>query len=197
MKKLLIFCVYIVYGFWSIIIISCVYELIKRLFFSFLLLILTVTVQAQSIDTVSLNNHLRSKNYISKVVASSFFAAVSGAFHRTAEIAKDDYRRIKEVHPNWDEQWANPKKSFKNKYKDWPRDQSPAYFGSTTILVSTTDMFHLYNTLSSISMATSIGFTLTLHEKIKLRQVLFECMRTFLFYNFGRAMADFIYPKID
>ncbi len=156
-----------------------------------------VKASCQTIDTASINNHLRSKNYIPKVVASSFFAAVSGAFHRTAEISKDDFRRIKKVHPNINEQWANPKKSFRNKYKNWPHDQSPAYFGSTTILVSTTDMFHLYNTISTLSMTTSVGFTMTLHEKVKFKQVLFECLRTFLFYNVGRATADFIYPKVD
>lgn len=37
--------------------------------------------------------------------------------------------------------------SWKNKYKNWPEDQRPAYPGATTFLAWTTDAWHLFKTI--------------------------------------------------
>lgn len=45
------------------------------------------------------------------------------------------------------EQFWNPEKSWKNKYKDGNVDLGPAYIGSTTFLAWTTDGWHLIKTI--------------------------------------------------
>lgn len=121
----------------------------------------------------------------------------AGYHHRTAEIRKDDYRRIAAVKKNEDPQWGNPRLSFRNKYENWPEDQSPRFFLSTTLLVGATDAFHGNNTVAAISMAGCVSFSITLWEKPKIKHMLIQGGLTWAGYGLGRKISDMVYPKID
>jgi len=122
---------------------------------------------------------------------------VGGFMFRRAEIAKDDFRRYQAIHPNTNPQWSNPKLSYRNKYKNWPEDQEPAYFLSTSVLVFTTDQFHMDNLAGGVAMVAGMGVSLTLYEKPNFKQILLQCGISLISYTSGRALADIVYPKID
>lgn len=130
----------------------------------------------------------------SGAVVTSF---AGGFFFRRAEILKDDWRRYKAVHTHTDPQWSNAKLSFKNKYKDWPRNQEPAFFGSTSFLVWTTDEFHLDNAIAAACVATNVGVTLTLYEKPNWKNILAQVSVTWIAHGCGRWAADKVYPKVN
>ena len=58
------------------------------------------------------------------------------------------------------EQFWNPEKSWKNKYKNGDPEQGPAYFGSTTFLAWTRDAWHLFKTIKSTIIQFLIAFLL-------------------------------------
>lgn len=137
------------------------------------------------------------EGYWKRQAAACITAMSSGFFHRRAEIRKDDFRRYAAVHPNADPQFANPRLSFRNKYKDWPTDQSAAFPLSKSLLVGVTDGFHMDNTISIISMSASVGFSMSLYEKPNFKQILIQCLVTWASYGAGRWAADKVYKKID
>lgn len=55
--------------------------------------------------------------------------------------------------------WDN-KISWQNKYKCFPQDKSPAYFGSKSVLVWTTDGFHLTRFIDRSMSVVSVGISL-------------------------------------
>src|ERR1043166_3455719 len=86
---------------------------------------------------------IRWKDYL--VTGSSLF--VSGMLDGTTEAISFHYEegfrpRFKHLNDNfWD-----PSLSWKNKYKNGCVEKGPAFPGSTTFLVSTTDAYHLLRT---------------------------------------------------
>lgn len=52
--------------------------------------------------------------------------------------------------------WWNSDESWENKYKDYPNDMSPAFWGSTNIFVWTTDAPHFFNMLSNQAMSFAV-----------------------------------------
>lgn len=59
----------------------------------------------------------------------------------------------------------NPSISWKNKYKDYPSDQRPKFFLSTTWLVSLTDAWHLLKTLMLFCFHGAILYSLIHYYK--------------------------------
>lgn len=71
----------------------------------------------------------------------------AGFFNGSADTMRD--KMSLSVFAKWDQQFWNPRISWKNKYVDWDKgDRQPAFFLSTTALVFLTDGWHLANTLS-------------------------------------------------
>jgi hypothetical protein len=116
---------------------------------------------------------------------------------RRAEIRKDSYIRYAAVHPNANRKWADPKISFRNKYKAWPSDQRPAYFLSKSVLVFASDGFHFDNMVGSLFMAGGLSINLSLYEKPKFKTIVAQTAASWIFYGCGRALADVVYPKIQ
>jgi len=135
-------------------------------------------------------------NFWLKQGVSAATSLTSGFFFRRAEIRKDDYRRYAAVHPNADPQWANPRLSQYNKYKNHPTDLSPKFFGSTTFLVGFTDGFHNDNMIAGIAFVSSIGISMSLYDKPNWKLILMQCLSSWFFYASGRAIADAAYPKV-
>lgn len=50
----------------------------------------------------------------------------------------------------------NPQVSWRNKYKDYPTDPRPRFFGATTFLVALTDAWHLLDTLRTFAISTAL-----------------------------------------
>lgn len=51
-------------------------------------------------------------------------------------------------------QFWDPQVSWQNKYRNWPTDPRPAFPGATTVLVATTDGWHLFKS-AQLSLATT------------------------------------------
>lgn len=75
----------------------------------------------------------------------------SGMVDGTTEALVFHYDRgFKRTFPNANNQFWNPKVSWKNKYKSQDPSQGPSFVGSTNVLVSLTDGYHLTRTTNLI-----------------------------------------------
>lgn len=81
------------------------------------------------------------------------FAAICNA---VMDVLAFKYKRsiFKNMNPNF---W-NPSISWRNKYKDNDERKGPAFLGSTTFLVFTTDAWHLFQFLSNSFIILGILF---------------------------------------
>lgn len=68
--------------------------------------------------------------------------AVSGASNGLHETLAYHYSKFADKHPGADPQKWDPSISWRNKYEGGDVGKGPAYFGSTTFLVATTDWKH-------------------------------------------------------
>lgn len=66
--------------------------------------------------------------------------------------------------------WFNPKLSWKNKYKNRDPEQGPAFPGSTTFLVWTTDAWHFFQMimLTSLQIACVLPIALVVNKYVFL-----------------------------
>ncbi len=123
--------------------------------------------------------------------------AAAGWLHATNEVSVHDYRRFAARHPNANPQWANPRLSFRNKYENWPHDKSAAFFGSKTVLVFTTDAYHLRSTTRNFLIAGNIGVTMSLYEKPNWKQILVQAASSWAFFALGSGAAHHFYKPVD
>lgn len=61
---------------------------------------------------------------------------------------------------NLNENYWNPSKSWRNKYKDKMAYKGPAFIGSTTVFSFLTDAWHLFQFLSNSFLALSVSFAI-------------------------------------
>ena len=127
--------------------------------------------------------------------AAAMFGA--GWLHGTNEVSLSDYRRYAARHPNANPKWAFPKVSFRNKYKNWPEDKSPAYFGSKTVLAFTTDAYHLRATTKNFLIAGNIGVTMSLYDKPNWKQIVVQAAASWAFFAIGSGAAHSYYKYVD
>lgn len=66
------------------------------------------------------------------------------------------FKYRKSIFSKFNPEFWNPNKSWKNKYKNNDEKNGPAFFGSTTFLVFTTDAWHLFQFLSNSLIVLSI-----------------------------------------
>jgi hypothetical protein len=81
---------------------------------------------------------------------------VAGIFDGQAEIVKWHYSDFKAMFPNANDQFFDPEISWRNKHEGGLPENGPAYFGSTTFLVGTTDWYHMSRTFRNSFMLLSI-----------------------------------------
>lgn len=85
------------------------------------------------------------------------FMLGAGCFNGAADTMRD--KMSVSVFAKLDQQFWNPRISWKNKYQDWDNgDRSPAFPLSTTLLVFLTDGWHLANTLSLLFIKLALLF---------------------------------------
>lgn len=75
-------------------------------------------------------------------------AFLAGTSYGYTQVYAFHYTDFKSVHPGANDQWFNPDLSSNNKYKNGEPEQGPKFWGSTNILVWTTDAYHQEMTLS-------------------------------------------------
>jgi hypothetical protein len=63
------------------------------------------------------------------------------------------------IFSSWNPNYWNPSISWRNKYKNRKVSNGPAFFGSTTFLVFTTDAWHLFQFFSNSFIVVSIILT--------------------------------------
>jgi len=104
--------------------------------------------------------HVKSINMVAVIILLLIAGLVNGlmdtlAFHFT----KDNY--LWRFKSKW---FGNPADTWVNKYKDYPEDKSPKYFGATTFLSFTTDAWHFFKffQLQAFKVAITIGFPITI-----------------------------------
>lgn len=84
-----------------------------------------------------------------KQIAPASFVFVAGAFDGLNQALQFRYDGFKKRFPKANDQWYDPSKSWRNKYKNGDPAQGAKFFGSTSFFVGTTDAYHATRTLSN------------------------------------------------
>lgn len=136
-------------------------------------------------------------NFWLKHGISSTVMFTAGWLSATNEVVLHDYRRFKNRHPKWDENYFNPKISWKNKYKNYSINDDPKFWGSTSVLAWTTDAHHLRNTLRNMLICGNVAVSLTLYQKPKFKQILKQSLLSWGSFALGTGVAHWYYKKVD
>jgi hypothetical protein len=112
-------------------------------------------------------------------IYSGLLMFISGAAHGYSETLTWHYPRFQAKHPNALPGYWNPRESWVNKYKtdrfgNILQPRRPAYFGSTTFLVWTTDWYHAFNTISRTTGAAGLTIPLWTGHGKKLKHYALE-----------------------
>ena len=114
----------------------------------------------------------------------------SGASHGLAETLTWRYNRFQRVHPKALEGYWNPRVSWVNKYKTDRHGniippRRPAYFGSTTFLVWTTDGYHAASTGARVFGAAGLTIPVWQGSRKKLKHYALELAGSCLVWTAG------------
>ena len=90
---------------------------------------------------------------------------VSGVADGTSEVLRYHYEGFKNRFPDARDTFWQPSQSWPNKWKNGDPTQGPAYFGSTTFLVWTTDGFHLCRTIRNVHMIAALAIPIGYNKK--------------------------------
>src|SRR5688572_18978439 len=104
-----------------------------------LFVLLTTQLQAQSI----IGELWNSKSFW----AGNTCAFIGGTADGTNQTVLFHYDRFKRAFPTANDQWANPQLSWVNKYND-------PFFGKSTFLVGTTDLYHMSRSVDNLFTVT-------------------------------------------
>jgi hypothetical protein len=74
----------------------------------------------------------------------------------TAELTKWHYDAFEGFYGDVNDDWYNPHVSWRNKYENGDASLGPAYFGSTTFLVGTTDNYHMMRSVRNVSISATL-----------------------------------------
>ena len=117
-------------------------------------------------------------------LALTFFA---GMCDGTAEASYYHFDKMDHKYGDLNDQFWNGKISHQNKYKNFDPQQGPAYFGSTTFLVWTTDSYHLSRMGRNLSISTAVA--IKIGEKQRWWHYPLEAVIYWLTYTFGFTFA--------
>lgn len=91
-----------------------------------------------------------------KQIAPASLVFAAGAFDGLNQALQFRYSGFKKAFPKANDQWYDPSKSWRNKYKNGDPEQGRKFFGSTSFFVGVTDAYHATRTLSNGLNATAI-----------------------------------------
>lgn len=130
-----------------------------------------------------------------RLIYKSSFVLIAGIFDGTAETVKFHYSSFKKMFPDANDQFWDEDISWSNKYSNNNKANGPAFFGSTTFLVWTTDGYHLMRTLrnANIMVAITIDFC---NEKKRWYYYVIDAIVCYIAYNVGFTISyDLIFRK--
>jgi hypothetical protein len=108
--------------------------------------------------SVSMFSHAQDKwwKLDKKDIWASSTMFVAGWADGTAELSKWKWDEFEAFYGDVNDEWYDPRVSWKNKYKNRNSADGPAYFGSTTFLVGTTDNYHMMRSIRNLSIAATL-----------------------------------------
>lgn len=135
----------------------------KRLFLFLLLagVLSACSTQKRVLDT---GTEFQTTYRWQRAIAPASLAFASGVSTGLHETVTHHYDRFEGRYPGANAQFWDPRVSWRNKYKQGDSAAGPAYLGSTTFLVATTDAYHLTNLVSRGTLFAA-GCTITLGER--------------------------------
>lgn len=97
---------------------------------------------------------------------------LSGIAHGLEQTVTYHYSHFKADYPNINDNFFNPAISWKNKYKDNDPSKGAKFFGSTSLLVFTTDFKHLMDFCTDVPNYICIALPLFVnHGRLKWYQI--------------------------
>jgi hypothetical protein len=114
---------------------------------------------------------------------------INGAADAYHDLTLNNYDYFKLVHPRANDNYFNPKYSWKQKYKNNDPTQGRKFFGSKTFLVGTTDFYHATKFIQHGTFYLSITIALSSKDRIPLKNI---CARTVWFYGMRVLGFNFI-----
>ncbi len=115
------------------------------------LLLITIGVHAQENKTSKLKWKIDKNKLWTGGLA--FISGSSKGFNETLQF---NYRIFQKTFPGANEQWFNPKISWRNKYEGGDPNNGPKSFLSTSVLVLFTDQYHLNNFIHKTAILSAI-----------------------------------------
>lgn len=116
-----------------------------------LLLLTSFSLQAQEKSA----HKLKWKIDKNKIITGSL-VFVGGAAKGFNETLQFNYKIFEKTFPGANEQWFDPKVSWRNKYEGGNPDNGPKSFLSTSVLVMFTDQYHLNNFIQKTAIMTAL-----------------------------------------
>lgn len=118
-----------------------------------------------------------------KIITGSLIA-LSGASNGFNETLLHHYYKFKARFPNASDKWFNPEESWVNKYKDGDQYKGEKFPLSSTLLVFTTDQYHLNQFINKAALVAAITFNLG-GKKQKFIYYLYDALYYTACYNLG------------
>ncbi|HLO92041.1 MAG TPA: hypothetical protein VK172_12830 [Lentimicrobium sp.] len=145
-------------------------------------------VDASLIDNFTGLEKPKKENRVAHVAITSGLLVISGFCDGTSEVLKIKYDRFEKVFPHANDQFWDYNISWKNKYKDGiPPD--PAFWGSKTSLVWTTDGYHMMRAFRNAAMITALVIPLQDFRHKSWKHYVQEAIINYFSYTVGFNMA--------
>ena len=118
-----------------------------------ILLLCSIGMHAQ--ETPKENEKKKWRIDKNKIITGSL-VFVGGAAKGFNETLQYNYPIFEKKFPGANDQWFNPKVSWRNKYEGRNPDNGPKYFLSTSLLVMFTDQYHLNNFIQRSALISAL-----------------------------------------
>lgn len=121
-----------------------------------------------------------------KIITGSLFF-VSGSAKGFNETLQFNYRIFEKTFPGANDQWFDPKKSWRNKYEGGNPDNGANFFLSTSVFVMVTDQYHLNNFIQRAGIVTAIALKFG-EDKKPFKHYLLDALFYALCYQAGFSL---------
>jgi len=127
-----------------------------------------------------------------KIITGSlmFFGGSSKGFNEKLQFHYDEFKHI---FPGASDRWFNPDVSWQNKYKHGNSAEGAKFPLSTTMLVFTTDQYHLNNFIQRVSITSAI--VLKIGQKQKFKYYVYDFIYYTICYQAGFALTYYPFKK--
>ena len=120
---------------------------------------------------------------------------VAGFATMQNEVTLHNWRLYASRHPSANPQWFNPVLSARNKYRNGDPNQGPAFLGSTTWLVWTTDKYHLNRMLRNVFTAGGTALTMTLWVRPRWQNIVLQLLFNWATFAVGTGIGHIYYYR--